>query len=416
MGTVMARTINRLSARAVSTTDKPGMLADGGGLYLQITASGAKTWIYRFTMFGKKRDMGLGSLNTISLSAAREVSAECRVFVRDGIDPIARRKALRLADMASSTKALTFSQCAEAYIEAHKAGWKNAKHGDQWRNTLKQYAYPELGNLAVSAIDTGLVLKVLEPIWETKTETASRLRGRIESVLDWATVRNHRQGENPARWRGHLALTLPKPSMVQKVSHHNALSYEAVGVFIAALRERTEISARALEFIVLTATRTGEVIGADWSEVDLANGIWNIPAHRMKAEVEHRVPLSSRASAILKGLPRIEGNKYIFPGLKPKRPLSNMACLNLLKRMDHADITVHGFRSTFRDWAAEQTAFPREVAERALAHTIKDKAEAAYQRRDLFDKRQKLMDAWADYCTIDTSEHDKVTPIRKKAK
>lgn len=412
----MARTINRLSARAVSTADKAGLLADGGGLYLQITPAGAKSWIYRFAMNGKTRDMGLGPLHTVSLSVARNVAAESRTLVREGIDPIERRKSLKLAGIASDVKALTFRQCAEAYIEAHKAGWKNAKHGDQWANTLKKYAYPVFGDLAVTAIDTGLVLQVLEPIWKTKTETASRVRGRIESILDWATVRNHRFGENPARWRGHVEKTLPKRSKVQKVSHHNALPYEAVGGFMTALRQRTEISARALEFIILTAARTGEAIGAEWSEIDLETGIWTIPDSRMKAEVEHRVPLSDAALAILKNLPRIDGNKYLFPGLKPKRPLSNMACLNLLKRMDRADITVHGFRSTFRDWAAEQTAFPREVAERALAHTVSDKVEAAYQRRDLFDKRQKLMDAWADYCETDSSQGSNVTPIRQMGK
>lgn len=410
----MARQINRLSPRAVSTAKKPGLLADGGGLYLQITVAGAKTWIFRFTQNGKTRDMGLGPLHTVSLATARETAAECRSLVRDGIDPIERRKALRLAEMASSAKALTFKQCAEAYIEAHKAGWKNAKHADQWANTLSQYAYPVFGDMAVSAVDTGLVLKVLEPIWQTKTETASRVRGRVESVLDWATVRNHRQGENPARWRGHLALTLPKRSKVQKVSHHAALPYGEVGAFVADLRARTETSARALEFIILTATRTGEAIGAKWSEVNLKAGVWTIPADRMKAGAEHRVPLSPAALAILKHLPRIIGNDHVFPGLKPKRGLSNMACLAVLKRMNRADLTVHGFRSTFRDWAAEQTAFPREVAERALAHTVKDKAEAAYQRGDLFEKRRKLMGAWATYCGTDASESGKVTPIRKR--
>lgn len=410
----MARQVNRLSARAVSTAKNPGLMADGGGLYLQVTATGAKTWIYRFTIGGKTRDMGLGALHTVSLTKARESAAECRSLVRDGIDPIERRKTLRLAEMASSAKALTFKQCAEAYIEAHKSGWKNAKHADQWTNTLAQYAYPVFGGLPVNAVDTGLVLKVLEPIWQTKTETASRVRGRIECVLDWATVRNHRQGENPARWRGHLDKTLPKRSKVQKVSHHTALPYDEIGAFMADLRKREEISARALEFIILTATRTGEAIGARWSEIDLNAAVWTISADRMKAGVEHRVPLSKAALAILKNLPRIKGNDHVFPGLKPKRGLSNMACLTLLKRMGRADLTVHGFRSTFRDWTAEQTAFPREVAERALAHTVKDKAEAAYQRKDMLEKRAKMMAAWADYCAVNATKRGNVTPIRKR--
>jgi len=410
----MARTINRLSARAVSTANKPGLMADGGGLYLQVSPAGAKSWIYRFAMKGKTRDMGLGPLHTVSLSRARETAAECRSLAWEGIDPIERRKVHRLAEIASDVKALTFRQCAEAYIEAHKAGWKNAKHGDQWRNTLKQYAYPVFGNLAVTAIDTGLVLEVLEPIWKTKTETASRIRGRIESVLDWATVRNHRYGENPARWRGHLALTLPKPSKVQKVSHFAAMPYEDIGGFMTALKKSTGTSSRALEFLILSATRTSEALGAKWSEIDLNKGVWTIPAERMKAEIEHRVPLSDAVLALLNDLPRIDGNEHVFPGMKRGRSLSNMACLKVLERMKHENVTVHGFRSTFRDWAAEQTAFPREVAERALAHTVKDKAEAAYQRRDLFDKRHKLMKAWADYCAIDIAKRGNVTPIRKQ--
>ena len=302
-----------------------------------------------------------------------------------------------MSEREEDARALTFEQCATAYIEAHRDGWKNLKHASQWQNTLKQYAYPVFGPLPVRSIDTGLVLKVIEPIWKTKTETASRVRGRIENILDWATVRGYRQGENPARWRGHLDKTLPKRSKVQKVNHHPAMPYESIGPFMKALRSRSDLSASALEFIILTAARTGEVLGAIWSEFDLNNGIWTIPAERMKADAEHRVPLSDAALSIVMQLTRIEGNDFIFPGGKPGRPLSNMACLKLLERMGNNDITVHGFRSTFRDWAAEQTAFPREVAERALAHTLSDKTEAAYQRRDLFDKRRQLMAAWSEF-------------------
>jgi len=356
--------------------------------------------------------MGLGPLHTISLSDAREKATECRKLVLDKLDPIEARKVRNLAEQVEAAKAMTFEQCAKAFIEAHKAGWKNAKHGDQWRNTLKQYVYPEFGNLPVSAIDTGLVLKAIEPIWKTKTETASRIRGRVESILDWATVRNYRQGENPARWRGHLEKTLPKRSKVQKVSHHAALPYEEIGTFITELRANNGASASALEFIILTAARTGEALGAMWNEIDLDNAVWTIPEERMKAEVEHRVPLSDRVLSILKDLPRIKDSEYVFPGMKHGRPLSNMACLKLLERMERDSITVHGFRSTFREWAAEQTAFARGVAEQALAHTNRDKVEAAYQRRDLFDKRRQLMDAWTDYCAKDGNQKGNVTQIR----
>jgi integrase len=415
----MPRTINRLSARTITATTKPGLIADGGGLYLQTSPAGTKSWIYRFARNGKTRDMGLGPVYTVTLSSAREAAAACRSFVRDGLDPIERRRTLKLAELAADAKTLTFEQCANAYIEAQQSGWRNAKHADQWQNTLKQYAYPVFGSLPVSAIDTGLVLEVLEPIWKTKTETASRVRGRIENILDWASVHNHRQGENPARWRGHLDKTLPERAKVQKVVHHPALDYEDIGSFMAALRERTELSARALELLILTATRTIEVLGAEWNEFDFEAGVWVIPAGRMKGGIEHRVPLSDAALAILKDLPRLEGNDHVFPGMKRARPLSNMACLKLLDRMGHGDITGHGFRSTFRDWAGEQTAFPREVAEHALAHKLKDKAEAAYQRRDFFDKRAMLMRAWSDYCSIGASERGgaagKVVPIRSKS-
>ena len=417
----MTRKINRLSARSVSTATKPGLLADGGGLYLQVGSVGTKSWIFRYT--GDKvdkdgnpkrglKDMGIGPLHTISLSEARELATDCRKQVRDGIDPIEWRKALKLSEQLDSAKAMTFEQCALAFIDAHKAGWKNAKHIDQWRNTLIQYVYPIVGKLPVSAVDTGLVLKVIEPIWATKTETASRIRGRIENILDWAKVRNYREGENPARWRGHLDKTLPKQSKVQKITHHSALPYENLGSFMVNLRKITGISASGLEFLILTATRTGEVIGAKWNEIDLDNAIWIIPAERMKAEKEHRVPLSERAVLILKNLPRIVGSDYVFPGRGRGRPLSNMAFLQLLKRMGRSDITAHGFRSTFRDWAAEQTAFPREVLEHALAHLLKDKAEAAYQRRDLFDKRRQLMGAWSDYCAVEGNLDGNVTLIR----
>jgi integrase len=295
-------------------------------------------------------------------------------------------------------RAMTFRQCAEAYIDAHKASWKNEKHAAQWPSTLETYAYPVIGNLSVQSVDVALIRKILDPIWNQKTETASRLRGRIETVLDWATVAGYSKGDNPARWRGHLDKMLPGRAKVQKVQHHAALPYSQVGAFMAALREQDSTAAAALEFAVLTAARTGEVIGATWNEIDLDAGVWTIPAERMKAKKEHRVPLPRPALALLKRLHKARSGRYVFPGLKSDAALSNMAMLQVLRRMGRADLTVHGFRSTFRDWAAEQTNFPREVCEQSLAHSLPDKVEAAYRRGDLFEKRCKLMDAWASFC------------------
>jgi integrase len=294
---------------------------------------------------------------------------------------------------------MIFQKCAESYIEAHKAGWKNCKHAAQWSATLATYVYPIFGHLPVNDIDVALISNVLKPIWTTKTETASRLRGRVERILDWATVHNYRQGDNPARWRGHLDQLLPPRSRVQKVEHLAALPYAEIGQFMAELREQDSTSALSLEFLILTGTRTAEVIGATWSEIDLQAAVWTIPAERMKAQKEHRVPLSKPALAILKRLHKHRAGDYAFPGQKTGQPLSNMALLRLLERMGRPDLTVHGFRSTFRDWAAERTNFPREVAEQALAHSLPDKVEAAYRRGDLFDKRRQLMDAWARYCS-----------------
>jgi integrase len=311
------------------------------------------------------------------------------------------KKAGKLKAKLEAARAMTFRQCAEAYIEAHKAGWQNAKHAAQWSSTLKTYAYPVFGALPVQAVDVALVAKVLEPIWKAKTETASRLRGRIERVLDWATVRGYRQGDNPARWRGHLDQLLPARSRVQKVQHHPA-----------DLGKQESTSALALEFLILTATRTAEVIGATWSEVDLDVAVWTIPAGRMKAKKEHRVPLSKPTLAILRRLHKHRAGEFVFMGAKPGRPISNMALFILLKRMGRSDLTVHGFRSTFRDWCAERTNFPREVAEHALAHSLPDKVEAAYQRGDLFEKRRRLMAEWGRFCDRPTTA-GKVLPLRR---
>ncbi|VBP19593.1 Integrase [Burkholderia pseudomallei] len=330
---------------------------------------------------------------------ARRNQAGHRLLL-DGIDPIDSRNAERAAQGIASGDAVTFQHCAEKYIDAHRAGWKNAKHAEQWTNTLTTYAYPIFDSYAVSAIDTTLVMKVLEPIWTTKTETASRIRGRIESVLDWATVHGYRVGENPARLKGHLDKLLPKRSRVQKVEHHPALRYADLPDFMNELRAAEGTAARALEFLILTATRTNETIGATWQEFDLDEGVWIVPAERMKMRREHRVPLSARAVALVKAQQKLKLGDYVFPGARDKKPLSNMAMLQLLERMKYDDITVHGFRSTFRDWAGETTHYPREVCEAALAHGIKDKAEAAYARGDLFTKRAALMQDWDKYCAI----------------
>ena len=308
---------------------------------------------------------------------------------------------------------MTFDACAAAYIEAHKTSWRNEKHRDQWRNTLNSYASPVFGSLPVQAIDVALVMKVLEPIWKTKSETASRLRGRIEAVLDWATVRSYREGENPARWRGHLDKLLPARSKIQKVEHHPALPHDEIGDFMAMLRGQDGTAARALEFLILTAARTGEIIGARWDEIDLEDKIWVVPGARMKAGREHRVPLSGAALAILEQMREIREGDFVVPGGKKGKPLSNMAMLAVLKRMGRDDLTTHGFRSTFRDWAAERTNFPREVVEMALAHTIESKVEAAYRRGDLFQKRRQLMEAWVRFCASPKSRGE-VVPISSR--
>ncbi|MGK5020778.1 tyrosine-type recombinase/integrase [Janthinobacterium sp. LB2P10] len=394
----MARTVEKLSALAVSKAKTPGYLGDGAGLYLQISKSGTKSWIFRFTFSGKQREMGLGAAHTIGLGDARVKARECRALLLTGKDPLEARNAEKLADALERAKMITFDQCAAAYIAAHRSGWKNIKHASQWENTLATYAGPIIGALPVAAVDTGLVVKVLSPIWQEKTETATRLRGRIESILDWATVSKYRVGENPARWRGHLDNLLADPGKLGRVKHHPALPWQDVGGFMKELRQRDGMSARAVEFAILTAARSGEVRGAVWEEIDLDCALWTIPAVRMKAGREHRIPLSAEAVALLKQMPRVE--KHVFPGSKRATPLSDMSLTAVLRRMDRNDITVHGFRSTFRDWCSESVAnsFPREVCEHALAHSLPDKVEAAYRRGDLLEKRILLMQVWSNYC------------------
>ena len=400
----MARAINRLKDVTVRKASRPGFLADGAGLYLRIGPTGAKSWVFRYRRGGRLHDMGLGSLTAVTLAEAREKALACRRLRLAGIDPIEDRRAGAIKAALDAARTMTFKQCAEAYVAAHRAGWRNPKHAAQWATTLDAYVYPVFGDQPVQAIDTGFVMRAVEPIWTAKPETASRVRGRIESVLDWATARNYRQGENPARWRGPLENLLPARSKVRRVEHHAALPYAEIGAFMAELRARDGVAARALEFAILTAARTGEVIGATWAEFDLQDRLWTIPAERMKAGREHRVPLSAPALAILQALPKGEPSDRVFP-------LSQMALLMTLRRMGRGDLTVHGFRSTFRDWAAERTGFPAEVAEMALAHTVADKVEAAYRRGDLFAKRRQLAEAWAKFCAEAPGGH--VIPLRQ---
>jgi integrase len=403
----MARVIGKLKALDVTRAKQPGHYGDGGGLYLLIGPTGAKSWVYRFRERGRLREMGLGPVHTISLAQARERARLCREQRLDGLDPIEARKAVRAQTRLDLARAMTFRQCAEAYIAAHQAGWTNPKHAAQWPATLGAYVYPILGAVPVQAVDVGLVMKALEPIWTKKAETASRVRGRIESVLDWATTRGYRTGENPARWKGHLENLLPKKAKVRQVEHHAALPYAELPAFIAELRRQEGIGARALEFAILTASRTGEVLGARWSEIDLERRLWVIPARRMKAGREHRVPLSEPALSILAAVGEVRESDLVFPGGRDRQPLSNRAMLAVLQRMGRVE-TVHGFRSTFSDWCTEQTNFPSEARELALAHSVGTAVERAYRRTDLFEKRRQLAAAWARFCATQT---DNVVPL-----
>jgi len=375
-----------------------GWHADGGNLYLHVRGA-SRAWVFRYVgPDGNRKNMGLGPLHSVGLAEARRTASQLREQLKhplSPVDPLTAKRAQKQEAARQNRRAMDFKACASAYIEAHRSEWKNAKHVQQWENTLSSYAYPVLGDLPVASIDEALVLKVLLPIWQEKNETATRLRGRIESVLDWATFNKLRQGENPARWKGHLEHSLAKPSKVARVVHHAALPFQEIGTFLAYLRQRQGVAPRAIEFLILTATRSGEVRGASWSEIDLDQKTWTIPAQRMKMEREHRVALSDAAIALLESMPRLDGCEYIFPGSKQTRPMSDMTLTAVLRRMGRDDITVHGFRSTFRDWAAEATNFPHELAEMALAHAVSNKVEAAYRRGDMLEKRFAMMNAWA---------------------
>ena len=385
-----------LTAVEVNRLRIPGLHFIGGvaGLALQVTSLGARSWILRVMVGGKRREMGLGGFPDVTMAGAKEAARAARLKIKEGIDPIEAGKAKRSALHAARAASKTFSEAAAAYIAAMEVEWTNDKHASQWRNTLATYAEPVIGNIFVREIEQSHVMRVLEPIWLTKTETATRLRGRIENILDWARVRGYRIGENPARWRGHLDMLLPTPGKVQKVVHHPALPFDELGKFMAALRKQEGMGARALQFAILTAARSGEVRGATWGEVDLTDATWTIPADRMKAKREHRAALNEEAVKLLKSLPR--SADLIFPNNKDDK-LSDMTLTAVLKRMNRSDITAHGFRSTFRDWCSERTNYPRDVAEMALAHAIGDKVEAAYRRGDMFEKRRLMMRDWGKF-------------------
>jgi len=390
----MARELNRLSARRVATVTAKGYYADGGGLYLQVSASGSKSWIFRYASSGKTRDMGLGPIHTVTLAEARTAATDARRSLLSGADPLDARRAA----LAAREAIPTFAEAAATYIAAHATEWTNPKHAAQWTTTLETYASPTIGTKPVDQVDTTDLLAILQPIWTTKTETATRVRQRVESVLDAEYAQRHWDKQNPARWRGHLAKLLPKPSKVRKVRHFPALPYADLPAFMAKLRAQTFTAARALEFLILTAARTNMVSQARW--VEIAGNTWHVPAERMKAGVAHDVPLSTVAVALVKGLPRVQGGAYLFPGDRwLKDHMSNGAMDALLERMGYAHITVHGFRSTFKDWASEETDYPKEVSEAALAHVIPDKTEAAYRRGALLAKRRRLMEAWARYAS-----------------
>lgn len=427
----MTRSMGRLTAKEVEKKTTPGNHGDGGGLTLQITKAGVKSWLYRYMINGKARWMGLGPVHSVSLAEARQKAAEARKLVVEGIDPLEAKDQRRLDAEMTKARLMTFDQCASAYIEAHRAGWKNTKHADQWANTIATYVSPIIGQLPVEQVDTRLVVKVLaqpddkgRQFWQVKNETASRVRGRIESILGWATTSGFRSGDNPARWKGHLENLLATISRVERIKNHPSLPWGRMGAFVHNLRQRDGVAARAVEFAILTASRSGEVRGACWSEFDLAAKVWTIPAPRMKAKREHEVPLSDAAVALIKSMPRIDGTDLIFPGTKGQA-LSDMSLTAVIRRMngeaptwvdkDGNTITVHGFRSTFRMWAAEATNYPREVAEHALAHQLPDAVERAYQRGTQFTKRAVMMNEWAKFCGSVRGDGGEVVPINRAA-
>ncbi len=388
----MPRYARPLSSRRVQSLKTRGFYCDGGGLYLQVSPTGSKSWVFRYALASRKRDMGLGSLATFTLAEARERARKMRQLVADGIDPIDQRNATR----GAAATALSFRQCAERYVAAHEAGWRNG--GRAWLASLSTYALPVFGDVAVAAVDLPLVMQAIEPIWTAKPVTANNVRNRVEMVLDWAKVRGYRQGENPARWKGHLDTLLPHRKKVAPVVHRAALPYREVGQFMADLKRITDTSARVLEFQILTAARSGEVTGARWDEIDITARLWTIPGARMKAGKDHRVPLSPAALAVLERQVELRENEFVFSGRVAGQPINIDAPMRAIEKLGRrGEITAHGFRSAFRDWAAEQTNFPREIAEASLAHMVGDGTERAYQRGDFLMKRRQIMEVWARY-------------------
>jgi integrase len=400
---------SRLTAMSVKALSTPGRYGDGGNLFLQVSRGGTKSWLFRYMRNGQARAMGLGSARVVMLARAREKAAACRSQLADDIDPIEARRAARVAAQRDLTASITFRYCAERYIAAHEAAWKSQKHREQWRASLELHVYPIFDAVAVSAIDTDLVMQVLEPVWNKRPKTAERIRGRIERILSWAKVRGYRHGENPALWRGHLDQLLPATRKISHIRHHAALPYQQVGIFLSKLRESQWLATSCIEFLVLTAARSGEARGARWEEIDLPTKTWIIPAFRMKGNREHRVPLSDRAIELLLALPRLSTDSLVFSGGNEGEALHDRTLTLTLRRLNYEHITIHGFRSTFRDWAAEQTHYPREVAEAALAHVNVDRVEAAYRRSDLFEMRRQLMSQWATYCD-ETALRPSVSP------
>jgi integrase len=390
----MPKRATPLTVRQVQAQKNLGMFADGGGLYLHV-GPGGKSWVYRYQLDGRRRDMGLGPLDLVSLAQARDRVLDLRREVRNGVDPIEQKRQAKVVRLAARGE-MTFSQATTEYIDAHEAAWSDKR---AWPDTMRLHVNPVIGDLPVAAVDLAAVMRVLEPIWQTKTKTAQNIRGRIEAVLDWAAVRNLRKGENPARWRGNLDSLLARPSRLAQVEHHKALPYSEIPAFMAELRTRDGMAPAALDFVVLTCARAGEVLGATWDEIDLGSRVWTVPAARMKGSREHRSPLSSGALAVLDRMAAFKSNSqaHVFLGQRSGRPMTPPALLQCLAYV-RPGITVHGFRSSFRDWAAEQTDFPTEAAELALAHTVGSKVERAYRRSDLFSRRRELAERWSAYC------------------
>lgn len=402
----------QLNNLKIQSLTRSGKYSDGGGLYLKVSSRGEKSWIFRFMLDKKSHDMGLGSLKVIPLKQARLKAADCRRLLAEGINPLAEKQKRENARRQQSASSLTFDRCAEMYFEQKHTEWKNQKYRQQWLNDLKKYASPHFGNISIQGLDASMVIKALDPIWNTIPTTADRLRSRIESVFNWAKARGYCKQENPALWRGHLDKIFSKPSKVKKVEHHTSLEYDDIKKFMEDLKKQKGLAAKALEFCILTATRSGEVRGAKWSEINLNDKVWIIPPERMKAGKEHRVPLTERCMVILKEMQSYSLDEFVFPSSKAGRPLSDMTLLKVLKRMECA-VTVHGFRATFKTWASETISVPNDVVEAALAHRNKNKVEAAYQRGDLFNKRRELMRQWEHFCLSPTS---RILPIKTTEK